>query len=115
MSYSMDLIRTPRGHVVTISGELDMAAEDQVLATTRTAAEQWALPRSKIMVDVSSVTFVDGAGLGALDGARAAALRSDRIFQLRGASAQMRRLMSVAGLWDLLETQLVPELRTSRF
>ena len=108
----MDLSRGPRGHVVTIAGELDIAAGDHVRAATRTATGQWAFPRSTLLVDVSQVTFVDGAGLGVLEGARTAAQRSARVFQLRGASVRMRRLMGLAGLWDLIEAQLVPELQT---
>jgi anti-anti-sigma factor len=76
---------------LTVTGELDMA-------TAPAIAEQLLHDRSIRVVDMSSVTFIDAAGLGALrDGMR----RANRRILVRRASPCVRRLLTIVGLDQL--------------
>lgn len=107
--FHADLYRHFNGHVLTVKGELDIHTGRQLREATKTATRQWVLPHSRLLIDLTNMTFIDGAGLGVLVDSRDAAIRSARTFQLSGASAQMCRLMALTGLWDLLDSQITPD------
>lgn len=79
---------------VHVSGELDMATEDDVVDGLAAAMVSLG-PR--LTVDVSAVTFCDGRGLAALR--RAADLAEDAggAITLRGASHRLAFLLAVTG------------------
>lgn len=107
--FSAELARHMHGHVLTVCGELDLDTGAQVRAATATATRQWVLPHATMLIDLTNMTFIDGAGLGALVDSRLSVLRSDRTFQLAGASTQTCRIMTLTGLWDLVEAQVEPQ------
>lgn len=79
--------------VVTVRGELDIACRDSIgEAVARAAADS-----TRIVVDVSGVTFLDAGGLRAL---LAAASESGAEVWLRGSPTPVRRIAEVAGLWE---------------
>ncbi|GAA2616914.1 STAS domain-containing protein [Paractinoplanes durhamensis] len=83
--------------MVTLTGELDLyGAED----LRRLLYGQ--LDRSSVVADLSGVTFVDSAGLGALIGAFSRAADLDRRFVVTGAVHAVRRIMQMAGVYELL-------------
>jgi len=95
-------------HVVALSGELDLDAADTV---RRTLIEQLDRPSAATVVaDLTDVTFVDSAALGAMIAAYRHAADRDRRFAVTGAAHAVRRIMQIAGVYDLLTgAAAVPE------
>jgi anti-anti-sigma factor len=86
--------------IVALTGELDLAAADDIrqiligqLDRPETAA---------VIADLSEVTFLDSAALGALIGAFHHAADVDRRFAITGAVHGVQRIMQIAGVYDLL-------------
>ena len=107
-AFSADLSRHFHGHVMTVTGELDFHSGMQIREATKTATRQWTLPHARLLIDLAEMTFIDGAGLGVLMDSRDAVMASSRQFQLSHASAKMCRLMTITGLWDLIDSQIEP-------
>jgi anti-sigma B factor antagonist len=82
--------------VVCLGGELDLAGEDAVRrALTATAA-----PR--VVVDLSSLDFIDARGVAALVDAARELESAGRHLELRGARRLVRRVLVVLQLDSLL-------------
>jgi anti-anti-sigma factor len=74
---------------VVLAGELDMASAPALAAALRDARRPLAAPR--LVLDLSGVTFMDIAGLRAIEGARV----GGRPLAVRGASGQPARLLAL--------------------
>ena len=98
--WKFSLLDRDDAHVVALAGELDLDAADTV---RRTLVEQLDRPTTATVVaDLTDVTFVDSAALGALIGAYRHAAERDRRFIVTGAAHAVRRVMQIAGVYDLL-------------
>jgi len=93
-------VNTADGHaVVAVDGELDAYTSHHLRSWLAELDEEGV---THIAVDLRRLTFVDSSGLGVLMGAgRRARDRGGRVV-LREVSPQIRRVLDVTGLSDLL-------------
>ena len=81
---------------LAISGELDMAAADDLLRTATAAL--MASSCDDLVLDLSEVSFIDSTGLGTLVAIRNTTRDRAVTLHLRGASPPVRRLMKITNL-----------------
>ncbi|KDN87972.1 STAS domain-containing protein [Kitasatospora cheerisanensis] len=96
--------RTSHPFVVRGEGEIDV---DTAPALCRALADALESHR-EVVLDLSEVTFMDCAGLGALVRARNQADRSGRRLILCGAGRRVVRLLELTGLHRLLAVEPRP-------
>jgi anti-sigma B factor antagonist len=87
---------------VTISGEIDIAT---CRAMRDALAAELGHGPVHLEVDMSTVTFMDASGIGALLAARRQAVDAGGSLTLRAASRAIRRLTGVLGLDEVLVTR----------
>ncbi|MFE4361117.1 MULTISPECIES: STAS domain-containing protein [Streptomycetaceae] len=80
--------------IVRAHGEIDLDAAPSLRRALATALES----HREVVLDLSEVTFMDCAGLGALVRARAQADRCGARLVLRGAGRRVVRLLKLTGL-----------------
>ena len=91
------IVHTQPGCVeLAVSGELDMAAADELLHTATAALADHA--RHNLILDLSEVTFIDSTGLGALVAIRNTTQDRAVTLHLRDATPPVRRLMTITNL-----------------
>ena len=100
---------TAQRRVITLQGEIDLAASDPLRAMFATAARQVA----EVEVDMSAVTFLDSIGIGALVGGRNAALAHGCTFVVTGPSEPVRQVLEVSGLLDAFTDNSKPPVDES--
>ena len=83
-------------HIVTLRGELDVFSGDAVFEVLTEIAG------STVIVDLSELTFIDAAGLGAIIAAKNEIERGGNKLELGGASGMVRRVFEVEDLGYLL-------------
>jgi anti-anti-sigma factor len=100
--WSLDASRTSDGQaLVRAGGEFDLAAVADVhRVVSRTAAALTA--PAVVVVDLSEVTFLDAAMLGALVTERRAMLEAGGELLLTGLSAWAMRIIEICGLREML-------------
>jgi anti-anti-sigma factor len=84
-------------HVVALSGELDTAGADYVSEVLVEVAG------SRVVADLSGLTFIDAAGIAALLSARRQISARGHELQLRGATGIVRRVFESVGLKELVD------------
>lgn len=85
---------------VVLSGEIDLAAAGQLRDLL---VEQLDRPGpGTVVTELSAVTFMDSAALGALIEALRHAQHGDRRFTVVGATGRPLRIMQMAGVYELL-------------
>jgi len=94
--FSFDVSHHEGRHFVGLHGELDVVNA----ASLRDALVE--IAGSTVAVDLSDLTFIDAAGLGALASARREIEESGNKLELLGARPSVRRTFTVAGLAHLL-------------
>lgn len=77
---------------VTVAGELDIAARPLLIAGLRAVLGDGP---GRLVLDVSGLTFVDAAGLGALVAVRLRADRQTTVLHLAGVPPHMLRVMDL--------------------
>lgn len=87
--------------VVRISGELDIASHDELLAHTEPLLGSDAVV---VALDVAAVTFIDSSGLGALVRLQQQAVDAGQSLRLRNPPRSVSRILSLTGLADLFPT-----------
>src|SRR4051794_29708507 len=85
-----------RSAMVRLAGELDLAAVADVMELTRAALHRGVL--DELVIDLSDVTFIDAAGLGALVITRNLAESASVEIVLQGMSSRFVRVLEVTGL-----------------
>ena len=95
MEFSLTVLLEPPTARLVASGELDIFTAHQVAERLATAARSGC---SRVLLDVSGVTFVDGSALGVLDRARAAIADADCTVGMVAVGASFRRVCGLAGL-----------------
>lgn len=83
---------------VTCTGELDLTAEQDLVASVTTAVERSSA--TAVVVELGDVTFLDSSGLRALLTCREHALERNLTFSIGGCSDAVQRLLEVAGVTD---------------
>ena len=99
---TITVLAEPDASVLALAGELDLAVADHVRAALD------ATDGTRIIVDLSMLTFLDSSGLAVFIRAK----RDGKDIRLRAPSAQVAHAISVAGLTGLIDTE--PEPRTTR-
>lgn len=84
--------------IVTLTGELDLAAVDAFSTALR---EVRAAGSKRVEVDAGELTFVDSAGLQALLVARRVTVAGGGAFTLVHVSPALRRMLALSGLADV--------------
>jgi anti-sigma B factor antagonist len=84
---------------IILGGELDLRSVDRFLACVRDVLEGHP---ALIAVDARGVAFMDSSGLAALLHARSMSGHAEVPFRVDDASPQVRRLVGVAGVEELL-------------
>lgn len=93
----------PAGHAShAVSGELDLAAVHGLRRGFHAALHRSERPVGGLDLDLTGVTFMDAAGLGAVLWCRAHALSAGVDFVVDAASPAATRLMRLTGTHDLL-------------
>ena len=93
---------TGERRTITMSGEVDIATVDQLLAEAYACLEG---PAEVCEVDLSGVTFIDSSGLGALVRIRNVAQDRGKQVVLTNIPASVGRLLEVTGLADVFGTR----------
>jgi anti-anti-sigma factor len=96
---AMDLEREGLA-VITLRGELDIAAMDILRAAGESALEHVG-DGGRIQVDLGRVTFLDSSGLSTLVRLRANAAKRDIALVLRGLQGPAARVFQITGLVDV--------------
>ena len=100
-SFSVQVVVVDDGADVVVGGELDLATAPD-LADALTTVLRALDPASRVAVDLGGTTFVDSSGLAVLVAAhRAATARGQRVV-LSGAQPQVRRVLEVTGVSQVL-------------
>jgi anti-sigma B factor antagonist len=104
--FRVEVRRTDRETVVTVSGELDLTSS----AALEEALEQLggSEPPS-VILDLTDVDFMDSAGLAVVVRAHQRAESAGTPFALVSASAQVRRLLSVTGMDERMTVAQTPQ------
>lgn len=98
--YAFRLERSP-GHVtVWASGELDLAASEELRAAIVAAATR----HRRVVVDVSEVEFIDGACLGAIVAAKKEAGPEVELI-LRRPTKIVTRVLRISGMYESLRIE----------
>ncbi len=83
-----------------LGGELDLAAKPAVNELVRRRLADAAITR--LVIDLSGVTFIDSSGIGTLIGCRNLAERAGKVLQAIGAQGRVARVLELTGVGDLL-------------
>jgi anti-anti-sigma factor len=86
---------------VEARGELDVAALPELRGAIARAAGGGSRP-AQVVLDLSEVTFLDAAVLGALVAERRALQAAGGTLRLAGVSPKLRRLIGLTGLREML-------------
>lgn len=85
--------------MVRLTGEIDIAVRDEVLAKLQAAAKQSDI----VDVDLSTVTYADSTALGLLIGLRNQLRQRGGKVRLISPTARVRKLLELAGLDRVFE------------
>lgn len=99
--FSTEVVREGDATVIHVRGEIDIATCGRL----RDAIEPHLGPQQTIVLDLSSVGFMDSSSLHVLLQARGTLTADGGSLVLRNPSLAARRLLTVAGAQDLLETE----------
>lgn len=101
-------VYTQRQHgvaIVSLAGELDLAGVPTLERELARVAQDPA-----VVLDLARVTFMDCSGLRCLLAARKASERQGRPFEMIGGSRPVRRVFSLTGYEELLQSGAAPGL-----
>lgn len=94
---------------VLVDGELDLAYADTLQATL---AAELRRGRRRVCIDMSAVTFADATALGVLVNAHNEFRANGGAIVLTGTGRQVKRLLRVTGLEDVLPVVAPPGVET---
>jgi anti-sigma B factor antagonist len=98
---------SPASTLLTVSGELAGAGAERLLARLDRLLDQG---HRYVVLDLSAVTFCDSSGVSALVRGHARASSAAGGLRLSAASAQVTRVLELAGLARMLGLQSTVEL-----
>ncbi len=85
--------------LVEIGGEIDLHSAPQLRAALSKTSE---VPPSRVVIDLSEVTFIDSTGIGVLVGALKRAREGGGALHFCGVQSRVRRVFEITGLLRLL-------------
>jgi anti-sigma B factor antagonist len=88
--------------VIVLRGEIDLAGLDDL----QSAVEPHLAPGQTVVLDLSGVTFADSTLLKVLSRARGRAKEGGGALLVRNPSDQLRRLLSLGDLDDLVQAEV---------
>jgi anti-sigma B factor antagonist len=94
--FELQVVTTDGVQVVALRGELDVANSDRVHRALLEAEGP------TVVVDLSTLRFIDSSGLTALIHAYNALTGRGQVFELRGASGSVQRVFEITGLSTFL-------------
>jgi anti-sigma B factor antagonist len=94
MAYTLEHDPIDTGHLITLTGELDIAATPELSTVLLIAAGS---PGPLVVLDLAGVEFIDSAGLGALLATRERAQDRGVGFTLSRTSDAVGRLLELTG------------------
>jgi anti-sigma B factor antagonist len=102
IGYAMT-VSAPEQRIIrlVLSGEIDLAIQDQLLHGILTAVR--ADEADEVVVDLGQVTFLSCSGMGILIAGRNAAAVADRPYHVIGAQGLVRRVLDLTGLLTFLD------------
>lgn len=105
LGFSVSVAASPEGgSVVTVIGELDVAAASALRLAFEGAMEKHGEP---LVVDMRACSFVDSSGIATLVGAARRLHDEGGLITIRGAQERVLRIFGLAGLdsnnWVVLE------------
>lgn len=83
-----------------VSGDIDIAAADEVARAGQVAAQQ--MRADSLSIDLSGVTFMDSTGLSALVTIRNESVRLGKELTVCNVPAQVRQILAITGLDGVL-------------
>jgi anti-anti-sigma factor len=95
MAYTLEHDPIDQGHLVTVTGELDIAATPELSTVLLIAAES---PGSTVVLDLGGVDFIDSTALGTLLKAGAEIESSGKTLRVVCAGGPVRRLLEMTNL-----------------
>lgn len=98
--FSTSVTRDGDAVLICVTGEIDVATCERL----RDAIEPHLGPRQTIILDLSGVEFMDSSSLSVLVQARGTLTADGGSLFLRNPSVAAHRLVTIAGLEDLLST-----------
>lgn len=87
---------------VAADGEIDVSTVDQLNGEILAAVHADA---PTVVVDLSGVTFIDSAGIGALLRGRRLADEQQKEYRVTGAEGLVRQVLDITGVWVHLSGQ----------
>lgn len=90
------------GVVLSVSGEVDLAVVDELVATVRASLER----ADGVLLDLRGVSFIDSSGLGALVLVRNEAVAAAKSLSLVHVPASLTRLLQLTGLQDSFDVRV---------
>ena len=95
----IEVENAPSGiRIFRLAGPLTLSSLFEFQAATRADAD------SAVLIELSEVTYMDSAGLGAMLGILASCHRKGRGFGITGATERIQTLFTVAGVDGLIPT-----------
>ena len=91
---------------VALTGELDLAAADELRTLLTDHLDRPGT--TTVVADLSGVTFMDSAALGALIAAYQHATAADHTFVITAPTRGVRRIMEIAGIYEILTGAPLP-------
>ncbi|MGA5302602.1 STAS domain-containing protein [Nucisporomicrobium flavum] len=85
---------------LSVSGELDLAAADDLEKAVAAAAGRPGV--REVLVELSGLTFLDASGIAALSRARTAARTAGVVVRAEGARGVVARVLAVTGVGEWL-------------
>jgi anti-anti-sigma factor len=106
MSFIADVSQIEGRVVLRLTGELDIATADDMLAAGRRALED--ARHGPLFLDLSELSFCDSTGMRSLLRLNHEALRCGRTVVLRNVQPNVRRVMEIAGFDTVLRLDVGP-------
>lgn len=104
MNLALDSHEHAGWSVLTVTGEIDACTAGQFAGAIRQLLPPVAFPAARgLIIDMSGVASLDSSGLGVLVGGHQRTRRCGRAFRLSGTSAQLRTMLFLTGLTEVLE------------
>jgi anti-sigma B factor antagonist len=98
-AFSVSVVDTPTGPVVTPHGEIDMATADDL---ERVAVSAIGSAHVSLTIDLSDVDFCDSAGLNAFVKIRKICNSAGQRFAISGAKTHIFQVFAISGLVEFL-------------
>lgn len=98
----VETLRVEGGSVVSVRGELDISSASAFKQALEGAR---ATDTCRVVVDLAGLSFIDSTGLRVLLAGKQRATAGGGDLRIRNARAEVRRLLEIAGVLELLSAE----------